>query len=330
MARFPFRPSGAAMRVALLSVVMVAGAALSAPASAVGRLADIAVIDRDSGQVLPVHSHQGRHYVAGRTGARYAVRVNNRSNARVMAVVAVDGVNVVSGDTASLDQNGYVFSAWQRHDIAGWRKSQSEIAAFEFTALPNSYAARTGRPENVGVIGVALFQELTPPPAVAPSIRPYGGMRSRDDMAGGMHNEAGSGGPATGSSSAPSTAEAVTQSARKSAADRMLSGNAASTAGAAGAAGAGTSASDSGAVSRPVPQPDAKLGTGHGQRENAWVSYTEFQRAQPTPNEVITIYYDSRENLIAQGVIRAPRVLPSPQPFPAPPQMGFVPDPPRF
>src|SRR5690606_13510398 len=54
--------------------------------------------------------------------------------------------------------------------IAGWRKSMDRTAAFYFTALPDSYAARTGRPDNVGVIGVALFRESQPyrqPPAVA-------------------------------------------------------------------------------------------------------------------------------------------------------------------
>ena len=44
-------------------------------------------------------------------------------------------------------------------EIDGWRKSLDEVAAFYFTALPDSYAARTGRPENVGVIGIALFSE---------------------------------------------------------------------------------------------------------------------------------------------------------------------------
>ena len=32
-----------------------------------------------------------------------------------------------------------------------------------FTALPDSYAARTGRPDHVGVIGVAVFREHVPP-----------------------------------------------------------------------------------------------------------------------------------------------------------------------
>ena len=286
----PSSPSLSSLRC-ITAAVALAVTCLAAPsaAHAIGALADINLVDRSTGQVLLVYTRQGRHYVAGRPGARYAVRVVNQAGARVMAVMSVDGVNVVSGDSASWDQNGYVFSAGQRHDVAGWRKSQAQVAAFEFTALPNSYAARTGRPENVGVIGVALFRERAvpvppvPPPAAEPAARrSLGG--SNDNMA---DNSAGS-----------SASNSTTSDAR--------------------------------ALSRPAPQAESKLGTGHGARENAWVNYTEFERARSTPDEIITIYYDSRANLVAQGVIPAPRVYPAPQPFPVQPQVGFVPDPPRM
>jgi len=61
-------------------------------------------------------------------------------------VTSVDGVNVVSGETAAWDQGGYVFGPGDRYQITGWRKSDAEVAAFTFTDLANSYAARTGRP----------------------------------------------------------------------------------------------------------------------------------------------------------------------------------------
>src|SRR6185295_2747740 len=53
-------------------------------------------------------------------------------------------------------------------EITGWRKSYSEAAAFYFTALPDSYAARTDRPDNVGVIGAAVFRERVVPPVARP------------------------------------------------------------------------------------------------------------------------------------------------------------------
>jgi len=41
-----------------------------------------------------------------------------------------------------------------------------DAVAFYFTSLPDSYAARTGRPDNVGVIGVAVFGERARPIAL--------------------------------------------------------------------------------------------------------------------------------------------------------------------
>jgi hypothetical protein len=65
-----------------------------------------------------------------------------------------------------------------------------------------------------------------------------------------------------------------------------------------------------------------KLGTGHGERIHAPTYDTEFRRVSSTPSETIAIYYDSRQNLIAQGII--PRTAKLPEPFP---NGGFVPDP---
>ncbi len=85
--------------------------------------------------------------------------IQNHRGERVLAVAAVDGINVISGETGAWSQSGYVFNPGESYEIAGWRKSNAEIAAFNFTAAANSYAQRTGRPANVGVIGVALFLE---------------------------------------------------------------------------------------------------------------------------------------------------------------------------
>lgn len=59
--------------------------------------------------------------------------------------------------------------------------SQRDVAAFTFTAAPHSYAARTGRPANVGVIGVALFRERRPEPV--PMTAPLAESRQRDEAA---------------------------------------------------------------------------------------------------------------------------------------------------
>jgi hypothetical protein len=148
-------------------------AASATQAAAIGGLADINVFDRSDGRQLPVYWHEGRAWVVGKPGNEYSVRIRNRGREDVLAVVSVDGVNAVTGETANPHQGGYVLSPWRQFELSGWRKNLSSTAAFYFTSLADSYAARTGRPDNVGVIGVALFRKknLPPPAEIAPLSR---------------------------------------------------------------------------------------------------------------------------------------------------------------
>ena len=70
-----------------------------------------------------------------------------------------------------------------------------------------------------------------------------------------------------------------------------------------------------------------RLGTGHGRSESSYASYTRFERASDAPAETIAIYYDSYENLLAQGVPVAPPPLARYRPNPFPDAGRFVPDP---
>ncbi|MEX0733766.1 MAG: hypothetical protein WD944_08330 [Steroidobacteraceae bacterium] len=240
--------------------------ALFCPLAALaGQRVDVEILDRTSGRVLPVYWHEGERHVAGEPGHEYEIRIRNRGHGRVLAVTSVDGINVITGRTASPDQSGYVVDPYGRLAIDGWRKSMDEVAAFYFTALPDSYAARTGRPDNVGVIGVALFREQVHYPAVL----------GRESAA------------------MPEEAPAAEQK----------------------------SADASGRY-----RDEERLGTGHGQRRDSGATYTQFERASVDPEEIIRIYYDSRRNLVARGVIPRPPyrfARRSPDPFP----QGFVPDP---
>ena len=133
-----------------------------------GRFADLSIYDRTQARRLEVYWHDGRAYVAGKPGNEYQITLRSRTGEDLLAVVSVDGVNVLSGQAASPSQDGYVVSSWDRLEIKGWRKNVGEVASFYFTSLGDSYAARTGRPDDVGVIGVALFERARPvPPPVA-------------------------------------------------------------------------------------------------------------------------------------------------------------------
>ncbi|MBS0228073.1 MAG: hypothetical protein JSS23_05180 [Proteobacteria bacterium] len=186
-----------------ISLALVLASALSAPASAAVRCRDDGVIhrdcrppvprqlelvrldlvDRDSGDTLTEYRARGQEWVAGTPGHRYSVRLTNTTGERVLVVLSVDGVNAVSGQTASPMQAGYVLDPWESAEITGWRKSLEDVAQFVFTDLQDSYAARTGRPDNVGVVGIAVFRERQ---VVVPSIyqpRVYERDQSRRDRA---------------------------------------------------------------------------------------------------------------------------------------------------
>ena len=153
------------------TVIALLAMLCAAEVRAHGGLVDLSVYDRTEGRRLAVYWHEGRAYIVGRPGNEYQVTVRNRLREDVLTVVSVDGVNVISGESADPGQTGYVLSPSRSYDILGWRKSLAETAAFYFTALSDSYAARTGRPDNVGVVGVAVFRRRLPPVSIAPQLR---------------------------------------------------------------------------------------------------------------------------------------------------------------
>jgi hypothetical protein len=291
---------------------LFAASLLSCASLHAGSLLDLTLVDRDTGATLSPLTRDGKLYVVGIPGHRYSVHMSNRTAERVMAVLSVDGVNAVSGETANAEQTGYVLAPYQSTEINGWRKSVTEVAQFNFTALSNSYAARTGRANNVGVIGVAVFREKQKPVWY-------------DDKIAATP-------PRYETESARDTADM--SSAKRQRADAQSTTADSATAPPASSNAAGAAKATSSPV--PMPQPadaqlaqraqkrEESLGTGHGARESSNVSYTNFKRAGSQPNEVISIWYDSHHNLVARGVIPMPKpTVSEPQPFP----QGFVPDP---
>ena len=247
-------------------------------------LVGVTVINRATGERLTPYRHHGKTYVAGSPGDAYQIELASQRQERVLTVLSVDGVNVLTGEDAAPQQSGYVLDAWQRYGISGWRKSMDDVAQFVFTALPESYAARTGRPDSVGVIGVAVFREKQKAPPPMPKVM-------NEQRAKSVQDEAVADGAAMEGAAAP--APAMRESARTLA-----------------------------------KKPAEKLGTGHGDREYSPTTYTAFERMRDEPDQIITLYYDSRANLIARGIIPTPRLAgPKSEPQPFPGSAGFVPDP---
>jgi hypothetical protein len=277
------------------ALVLLFGLSPLAACASGAPLVDVQVVDTDQGGALWPTRFRGRDYIAGAPGHRFSVALQNKTGERVLAVLSVDGVNAISGETAGSSQAGYVLDPWQRVEIRGWRKSYSDVAEFYFTDLPDSYGARTGRPENVGVIGVAAFRERRPPPVayvapVAPVYPPYASTQPRPDGAYADRAAAAQAGAAKASGNAAADASARAESR------------------------------SNGVVAEMEAQ---QLGTGHGERRYDPVAQTQFERASMRPEQRSALYYDAYEALVARGVFGIRQLAGAPDPFPA----GFVPDP---
>ncbi|HWZ91085.1 MAG TPA: hypothetical protein VNW92_19625, partial [Polyangiaceae bacterium] len=117
-------------------------------------------VEDENGNALPTFRQDGRTFLLGEPGQRYNIRVRNPTAQRVEAVVSVDGRDAVSGDPGDyVNGRGYVIPPYGSTLVEGFRRSYEEVASFRFTSPENSYSARMGTPQNVGVIGVAFFPE---------------------------------------------------------------------------------------------------------------------------------------------------------------------------
>ena len=235
--------------------------------------------------------HEGETWVLGRLGERYTLRVLNHSARPIEAVVSVDGKDVVDGGPGDVGKRGYLVPAYGSVDIDGWRISFEQAAAFRFSSVADSYAARTGTGREVGVIGVAIFQERPPVVAYVPPPRPeiveeepYPWSEARrqampDDSASGRGGDAPA--PATAAEPAAPVAAMPPSAPAPSAGKAMTS---------------------------PEPRRSAPahrragLGTEYGEAVASSIRETEFERASTYPATVIGCRYNDRAGLIALGI----------------------------
>jgi hypothetical protein len=218
----------------------------------------------EAGRSLPTFAHRGRTYVLGDLGHRYLLRVRNDSPRRIEVVASVDGRDVVDGKPASLEKRGYLVEAGGELTIDGFRLSESSIAAFRFSTVARSYAARMGSARDVGVIGVAVFPEREYQRPLPAPIQPYEWDQSRSVEPEARHE-------------APSSADA-----------------------AASAPSAAPRGKAAGEVARSERRPG--LGTEFGEAHASPVEHVAFQRSSASPAAVLTLRYDDRRGLAALGI----------------------------
>jgi hypothetical protein len=240
-------------------------------------------LESPEGTPLPAFRHAGSNYVLGEPGERYNVRVENPTAERVEAVVTIDGRDAISGEVGDyVTQRGYLIEPWGSVLVEGFRRSLDDVAAFRFTGRAGSYSARRGTPQNVGVIGVAIFPEKPRAPrAVWRPRRPF--VPDRDER------------EATGQPPRPSSApapDAFDDRYRGDAPEKRKAGG------------------------------PSNIGTEYGESQNSSVVEVAFERRTPThPAAVLRVRYDDYDGLQARGVDLSSlsagyRDEPEPEPFP--------------
>jgi hypothetical protein len=231
------------------------------------------------GVPAPTFWHEGESYVLGHTGQRYVIRVLNHSGRRIEAVVSVDGRDVVDGKNGDFQhKRGYLVPAWGQVDIDGWRLSESQAAAFRFSSVADSYAARTGNAREVGVIGVAVFPEriYRPRPVIVPPAPPccMEGYRSSNDLGDSLSGQ-------KGAVPAPSAAAQASEAMPPARASRKAAGSA------------------DYAPRRERPG----LGTEFGEAVASQIQEVEFVRANASaPSVILGVHYNDHDGLLAMGV----------------------------
>jgi hypothetical protein len=113
-----------------------------------------------NGDTIRKIRHEGRTYLPVMDGDEFSIRVKNGSGRRVLAIISVDGLDVIGGEEASHESDGYVIGAYQTLNIDGWRTSDETVATFTVGGKSTSYSSKTGRgTKNTGVIGVVVYAE---------------------------------------------------------------------------------------------------------------------------------------------------------------------------
>lgn len=221
-------------------------------------------VEQESGRLTPakLYEKDGKGYIEGIDGQRYAIRVDNRFGRDVEIVMSVDGLDITTGKEANPKAEGHIVRAYSSYTFEGFRTSMEDVATFRFGGIEESYAKKMGKPRNVGVIGVAVYPEKPKPK-------------------------------------------------RRHSPDIFYSMNV-----------------SKGVTKRSSVKKKAKgLGTTFGEARTSRVVEVEFDRESEDPWKVLTIRYDTLENLKELGIVTDESLheRESADPFPA---RGFCPPPP--
>jgi hypothetical protein len=116
-----------------------------------------------SAPLYPAPDGSGRYYLEAWRGARYVVRLANRTGERLGVLLTVDGLNAISGERAPTGRppgRMYVLYPWDETVVQGWRTSLEDVRQFTFVDEERSYASRSGKASGrLGWIEVEVYRE---------------------------------------------------------------------------------------------------------------------------------------------------------------------------
>lgn len=208
-----FRRTPAALALSLL--VAAAAPVQASVWQASGALVTLSVeIEGGAAPLFPARDGSGRYYVEARPGGAYSLRVVNRSAARVGVVVAVDGLNAISGerepDPATAERPGrmYVLDPWGEVQVRGWRTSLEDVRRFLFVDERGSYAARSGRANGkMGWIEAWAYRERASARVSPPRPEPWDRAEPRERPSDDAERKDGAAPPAAAAPPADAAAE---------------------------------------------------------------------------------------------------------------------------
>lgn len=113
-----------------------------------------------NGDKLKEYRQDGKTYVMAVPGKKYKIRVRNRSDERVLCIMAIDGLSVINGKKPSLVKSkGYIIPPRDSITVAGWRSSYEKVRRFVFAEADESAAANRGKEKHVGKLGCGVVGE---------------------------------------------------------------------------------------------------------------------------------------------------------------------------
>jgi len=127
------------------------------------------------------YAAHGRRYIEAFENAEYELRIRNPSSSRVAVALAVDGLNTIDArHTSAWEARKWVIEPYRTIHVRGWQMSSENARRFYFTTERDSYGAKLGQAQNLGVISAVFFRERRPVPVTVMPVTP-GQIRPRNE-----------------------------------------------------------------------------------------------------------------------------------------------------